>query len=169
MRTPRPSRSSGWSFSSKPGVVLDYETKTSYAVTIEVDDVSVGSTPDAFTGYTLLVDDEAVELPPAPALIISEVAPWSSGDSPVGADWFEVTNTSESPVDITGWKVDDGSADFSKATALNGITTLAAGESVIFIESDTPSATAAGFHRQLVRGKRPGALQIGTYSGSAWA
>ena len=25
-------------------------------------------------------------------LIISEVAPWASGNSPVGADWFEVTN-----------------------------------------------------------------------------
>ncbi|MDP0495892.1 MAG: lamin tail domain-containing protein [Verrucomicrobiota bacterium JB024] len=150
----------------KAGVVLDYETKTSYSVTIEVDDASLGSTPDAFVGYTLLVDDQEVELPPAPALIISEVAPWSSGDSPVGSDWFEVTNTSDSPVDITGWKVDDGSADFSRAVALNGVTTIAAGESVIFIESDTPSVTAAAFISNWFGESAPDGLQIGSYTGS---
>ena len=39
----------------KAGVVLDYETKSSYAVTVSVDDTSVGSTPDASTSYTLTV------------------------------------------------------------------------------------------------------------------
>src|SRR4029453_13066528 len=33
-------------------------------------------------------------------LFISEVAPWSSGNSPVAADWFEVTNTTAHAVDL---------------------------------------------------------------------
>lgn len=42
-------------------------------------------------------------------LTISEVAAFSSGSSPVAADWFEVINTSPNPINITGWKIDDGS------------------------------------------------------------
>ena len=82
---------------------------------------------------------------PAGKLIISEVAPWSSGNSPVGADWFEVTNIGAEPVDITGWKVDDSSESPAAAVSLNGITSIAPGESVIFIETDDLAATAALF------------------------
>jgi hypothetical protein len=69
------------------------------------------------------------------AVIISEVAPWSSGNSPVAADWFELTNTGASAVDITGWRIDDSSNSFGSAATLNGIGSIAAGQSVIFIES----------------------------------
>ncbi|QPF82875.1 VCBS repeat-containing protein [Bradyrhizobium genosp. L] len=42
----------------KAGTVLDYETKASYAVAVTVDDVSVGTTPDATSSiYTLSVTD----------------------------------------------------------------------------------------------------------------
>ncbi len=42
----------------KAGVVLDYETKASYAVAVTVDDTTVGGTPDATsTTYTLLVNN----------------------------------------------------------------------------------------------------------------
>ena len=34
---------------------------------------------------------------PALSVIISEVSPWSSGNSPYAADWFEVTNTGAPP------------------------------------------------------------------------
>ena len=37
--------------------MLDYETKTSYAVTVSVDDNSVGGTPDASKSLTLMVTD----------------------------------------------------------------------------------------------------------------
>ncbi|WP_309386003.1 lamin tail domain-containing protein [Cerasicoccus frondis] len=157
---------SGLELFLKAGVVLDYETQTSYSIMIEVDDTLVGGTPDATVNYTLLVDDEVVELPPAPALIISEVAPWSSGDSPVGSDWFEVTNTSDSAVDITGWKVDDGSANFANAVALSGVTSIAAGESVIFIETSDLATTAATFITTWFGDSAPTGLQIGSYSGS---
>ena len=41
----------------KAGVSLDYETQTSYNVTVNVDDSTVGATPDATTNYTLTIND----------------------------------------------------------------------------------------------------------------
>lgn len=100
----------------------------------------------------------------AGGLTISEVAPWSSGNSSIGADWFEVTNSSAGAIDTTGWKVDDSSPTFATAAALNGITSIAAGESVIFIEG-APSV-AATFRTAWFGATPPAGLQIGTYSGS---
>ena len=150
----------------KAGTVLDYETKTSYSVTVNVDDPTVGATPDATTTYTLAVTDVVNEGTTLSPLVISEVAPWSSGNSPLGADWFEVTNTGASAVDITGWKVDDNSNTFAAALALNGITTIAAGESVIFIESSAPATVVPAFKALWFGANVPAGLQIGTYSGS---
>ena len=118
----------------KAGTALDFETKSSYSVTVNVDDTSVGSTPDASVNFTISVTDIINENPAKPVLYISEVAPWASGNSTLGADWFEVTNSSSSAINITGWKMDDNSNSFGSSVALNGITSIAAGESVIFIE-----------------------------------
>lgn len=152
----------------KAGTLLDYETKTSYAVTISVDDTTVGSTPDATVSFTLTVTDQVVETPAAPALLITEVAPWSSGNSPVGGDWFEVTNVSPNAVTLTGWKVDDDSAAFASAIALNGITSIAPGESVIFIEASVANqATIVNTFKSSWFGSNvPAGLQVGTYTGS---
>jgi hypothetical protein len=149
----------------KAGTNLDYETKTSYSINVNVDDTTVGSTPDATTTFTLAVND--LNEAPSP-LIISEVAPWSSGNSSVGADWFEVTNSSSSAVDITGWRVDDNSNSFASSIALSGITTIAAGESVIFIETSTLAlaTTKATFVNVWLGGNQPAGLQIGNYTGS---
>ncbi|MBI5090324.1 MAG: lamin tail domain-containing protein, partial [Actinobacteria bacterium] len=87
-------------------------------------------------------------------------------NSTYGADWFEVTNTTGSAVTITGWKVDDSSSSPAAALALNGVTSIAAGESVIFIESASPSTIAASFRTAWFGGSPPAGLQIGTYSGS---
>ncbi len=103
--------------------------------------------------------------PSAPSLVISEVAPWSSGNSPVGADWFEVTNTGASAVNITGWKMDDNSNAFANAVALNGITSIAPGESVIFIETGDLAGAAAAFRTTWFGANPPAGLQIGSYSG----
>jgi uncharacterized protein YjiK len=112
----------------KAGVVLDYEAKTSYQVSVTVDDTAVGSTPDATSApFTLQVTDVADEGSTPASLIISEVSPWSSGDSPYAADWFEVTNTGPHAVDLTGWKMDDNSNSFGNAVALTGVATLAPG------------------------------------------
>ena len=92
------------------------------------------------------------------AVTITEVAPWSSGNSPVGADWFELTNTGSSAVNITGWKVDDNSNSFASAVALNGIASIAAGQSVIFVEGN--AATADAFKSNWFGAKAPANLTI---------
>ena len=148
----------------KAGVVLDYEVKTSYAVTVRVDDATVGATPDATVNYTLNVLDQVVETVDSP-LLITEVAPWSSGNSPVGADWFEVTNVSDNPVTVTGWKVDDSSNAFASALVLNGITTIAPGESVIYLEGS--ATTAEAFKTNWFGSNIPSGLQVGYYSGGS--
>lgn len=98
------------------------------------------------------------------AVAITEVAPWSSGNSPVGADWFELTNTGTSSISISGWKMDDNSNSFSSAVALNGISSIAAGQSVIFLEGS--AATAATFKTNWFGSNAPAGLQVGYYSGS---
>ncbi len=97
---------------------------------------------------------------------ITEVAPWSSGNSPVGADWFEVTNFGATTQSLAGWKMDDSSFSSSVAVALNGVSTLAAGESAIFIESAAPSAIVTTFVNNWFGGAAPAGLKIGTYTGS---
>ena len=150
----------------KAGTVLDYETKSSYTITVNADDITVGSTPDATTDFTLMVTDVVNEMPGLSAITISEVAPWSSGNSPVGADWFEVTNNGTSVVNITGWKMDDNSNSFASSVALNGITNIAPGESVIFLETATPSAVIPLFTSTWFGTNPPASLQIGSYTGS---
>lgn len=107
----------------------------------------------------------AAAVPAQAQVRITEVAPWSSGNSPVAADWFELTNTGSSAISISGWKMDDNSNSFSSAVAMSGITSIAAGESVIFIETSSAS-TIATFKSTWFGSKVPAGLQIGTYSGS---
>ncbi|MEO8149691.1 MAG: SdiA-regulated domain-containing protein [Bacteroidia bacterium] len=150
----------------KTGVVLDYETKTSYSINVNVNDTSVGTNPDATVSYILTVKDILIETPPVPSVIISEVAPWSSGNSPVAADWFEVTNTGNSALNISGWKFDDNSNSFASSVTLNGITSIAPGESVIFLETATPVTTIATFKTTWFGANPPTGLQVGSYTGS---
>ncbi|HSD08332.1 SdiA-regulated domain-containing protein [Flavobacterium sp.] len=152
----------------KAGTVLDYETKTSYAVTINVDDATIGSTPDASVNFTLLVTDVAIETSPTATVSITEIATWSSSNSLVNADWFEVTNNGTSALDITGWKIDDSSKSFAAALPLNGITSIAPGESVIFLETSSTNAASiiADFKSAWFGSNVPTGLQIGSYTGS---
>ncbi|MFB2892388.1 SdiA-regulated domain-containing protein [Aerosakkonemataceae cyanobacterium BLCC-F50] len=154
---------SGTELFLKAGTTLDFESKTNYNVTVNVNDPAVGGNPDATTNFTLAVTD--ITEAPSP-LIISEVAPWSSGNSLVGADWFELTNTSSSAVNITGWRIDDDSNSFTASVALNGITSIAPGESVIFIESSSPATVIPNFKSLWFGSNAPANLQIGTYTGS---
>jgi uncharacterized protein YjiK len=152
----------------KAGTVLDYETKTSYSVAVNVDDATVGSTPDATVSFTLSITDVAVETPQAATVSVTEIAPWSSGNSLVLADWFEVTNNATTTLDITGWKIDDSSKSFATALALNGITSIAPGESVIFLETGATNSAAiiTNFKSAWFGNNVPANLQVGTYTGS---
>jgi Lamin Tail Domain/PEP-CTERM motif len=95
---------------------------------------------------------------------ITEVAPWSSGNSVVEADWFELTNLGSSAVNITGWKVDDNSNAFGSALNLTGVNSIGAGQSVIFIEGS--AATASNFLSNWFGSASYAGVVVGTYSGA---
>jgi hypothetical protein len=78
-------------------------------------------------------------------------------------DWFEVTNYGLSAVDITGFKMDDSSNSFAVSVALNGVTNINPGESVVFIETASPLTAIPAF--QTFWGGI-NSIQIGSYSGS---
>ncbi len=148
----------------KAGTALSNAAKASYSVRVTVDDATVGSAPDATTA-DLTVNVTAVTAAPASTSVaVTEAAPWASGNAPYGADWFEVTNTGASRVDLAGWKVDDSSNAFGSAIVLNGVATLLPGEAAIFIDGDAAKADA--FKATWFPGGVPAGFKIGTYSGS---
>ena len=104
------------------------------------------------------------------SILISEVDPSGSGNTAYGADWFELTNTGSSAVDITGWKMDDNSNSFANAVALRGITSIGAGQSVVFLEGTasgtTDAAVDANFISSWFGNNKPAGLTIGNYGGS---
>jgi len=93
---------------------------------------------------------------------ITEVMSSSSGSGSPTGDFFEVTNYGSSAVSMSGWKMDDGSFAIGTAVALSGISSIGAGESVIFIES---VAGAAVNSFKTFWGGLSG-VQVGYYSGS---
>jgi MYXO-CTERM domain-containing protein len=93
---------------------------------------------------------------------ITEVMSSSNGLGSPTPDWIEVTNYGSSAVDLTGWRIDDGSFSFAVSAALNGISSIGAGESVIFIES----AAGAGIANFRTFWGGLSGLQVGYYSGS---
>ena len=93
-------------------------------------------------------------------IVITEVMSSSgTGGTP---DWFELTNDGSSAVSLTGWKMDDGSFNINAAVALSGISSIGAGESVIFIESAAGAGVAS--FRTFWGGLTN--VQVGYYSGS---
>jgi hypothetical protein len=96
---------------------------------------------------------------------ITEFSPWSSGNSgsPYRADWFELTNFGASAIDISGWSMDDDSQTAGVAF-LTGISSIAAGQSVVFMEG-TGSANAT-FISTWFGASAPAGFAIGNYAGS---
>jgi uncharacterized protein YjiK len=148
----------------KAGTTLDAGTKSSYTVEVTVDDETVGGTPDATSAPFTLEITPVTATSAGTAVAVTEVSPWSSGNSPYAADWWELTNTGASSVDLSGWKMNDDTDNFGSAVALNGVSGLAPGESAIFIEGDVTSAEA--FEESWFGGSVPAGFKIGTYSGS---
>jgi predicted extracellular nuclease len=68
-------------------------------------------------------------------ILITEINP-SGNSSSYQADWFELSNNSASAVSLVGWKMDDNSNAFANSVALRGSSSVAAGSSVVFLESD---------------------------------
>jgi uncharacterized protein YjiK len=151
----------------KAGTTLSAAAHSSYDVTVDVDDPTVGATPDASTPYTLAITPASSG--GAVTLAVTEVAPWSSGNSPLAADWFELTNFGSASVSLVGWTMDDNSNSFAVSVPLSGVATIKPGESVIFIETASSSDLATvqpAFVSLWYGGTAPAGLQIGTYSGS---
>ena len=82
-------------------------------------------------------------------------------------DWIELTNLGNTAADITGWKIDDSSRAFGSSFLLNGITSIAAGESVVFFETAS-NLTAASTDTTNFRNFWGGlsGVQVGYYGGS---
>ena len=102
------------------------------------------------------------------AIVISEVDAAGSANAAYAADWFELTNTGPSAMSIAGWKMDDSSDAFSTAVALTGVTSIGAGQSVVFLE-DTGSTAAtvnANFISAWFGSNPPSGLTLGNYGGS---
>jgi hypothetical protein len=107
------------------------------------------------------------------AMIISEVhaAGSSSTTNSYNADWFEITNTGAAAVNITGWKVDDNSHAFATALLLRNVTSIAPGQSAVFIEGNTSGSNdatiATNFKAFWFGANVPAGFTIGGYGGSS--
>lgn len=97
----------------------------------------------------------------APLMRITEVMS-KTHDTDPEPDWFELTNFGNQPYTITGHKVDDGTFDSTLAATLQGVTTIAPGESVVFVESE--DVLYPGTFR--TNWGLSESVQVGVYSGS---
>jgi hypothetical protein len=91
---------------------------------------------------------------------ITEVMSSSISSSPT-PDWIEVTNYGSSAVSLANWRMDDGSFNFAASALLNGVASIGAGETVIFIESAGGAAIPSFLTHWALSG-----VQVGYYSGS---
>jgi uncharacterized protein YjiK len=103
----------------------------------------------------------AVIPPPVPDVKITEVDP-TGNNAGYGADWFELTNMGTEAATLTGWKIDDDSDSFASGATLEGVTTLAAGETAVFVEK---SSAIAAFEAAWWPAGKPTGLKIGSYNG----
>lgn len=74
---------------------------------------------------------------PRPKLAITEVmaAPDTNGPVRGHNDWWELTNLGDFPVDLSGYRFDDGSAILAAAITLTNRLSIAPGESIVFVEN----------------------------------
>jgi hypothetical protein len=143
----------------KAGTVLNASTQATYEVTVQVDDPAAGTSPDAVSApYVLTVQPDQGGTSEA-QVAVTEVAPWSSTNSPFEADWFELTNVGADNVDLTGWRMNDNHALFSSSVPLEGVTSLVPGESAVFVNGN--SAKAAEFVTDWFPSGAPVGLQVG--------
>ncbi|MEP2371600.1 MAG: lamin tail domain-containing protein [Ilumatobacter sp.] len=149
------------------GAPLTVPAQTMEGVTLDRDNVMYTTSEGGGGSATrpqLLV--WATDASPLTRLAVTEVAPWG-GDASYGADWFELTNTGSVPLDLTDVSVDDGSNDPTLAAPLLGVSSLAPGESAIFLETtDLPTVSANFATAWFGDAGLPDGLQLGSYFGS---
>jgi RTX calcium-binding nonapeptide repeat (4 copies) len=111
----------------KAGTELNFEAKSSYAVTVVVDDATVGNTPDAVTNFVLSITD-VNEAPTAVTLAntvttlaenTNTVAPLKVADISVTDDVLGTNGLSLSGADASYFEISDGGLYVKAGTALN--------------------------------------------------
>jgi len=102
---------------------------------------------------------------------ITEVDAGGSGTSSYGVDWFELTNTGDASLTLTGWKMDDNTFSFASAVALGGVSTIAPGKSAIFMETSAANLASkqTSFSSVWFGGRPPSASSSVTTAGAGWA
>jgi uncharacterized protein YjiK len=143
-------------------------------ITVTVKDpgaVDASSFPNGVTSnaFTLTITSQAPVTGSESKIIISEVDPSGSGagNNSYAEDWFELTNAGTQPVSLTGWSADD-SHEVAGKFPLLGVSTIAPGESVVFVQADTavgaattPADTVAAFRSDWSLSSN---VQVGWYS-----
>ena len=117
---------------------------------------SSGSTNVTFT----------LNVTPVPNLVITEVMAGestnnSNGDTSGHADWFELSNLGDFPVNLFGLKIDDSHHSLAQSATVTNRATIHPGESVIFVQNMTPQAFRDWWGANL-----PPRVQIISYNGS---
>ncbi len=153
-------------------VVDDPVVEATETATLTISAPSAGIALGTTTTQNIVITDNDVAPPTvAPSIVITEASPWSSGNSAYKADWFELTNTGTTAVDITGWKIDDNSNSFGSAVALRGVTSIAPGKSVVFIEGLADGSTDKTIDESFSNtwfgtATPPAGVAIGNYGGA---
>jgi predicted extracellular nuclease len=131
--------------------------------TLTLSNPSTGISLSSSISQTILISDNE--------FLITEINP-SGSSSSYQADWFELSNNSASSVSLVGWTMDDNSNAFANSVALRGLSTIASGSSVIFLESDASGSNDATILANFSRAwfgtsTPPSGFLFGFYGGSA--
>lgn len=104
------------------------------------------------------------------SLAITEVYSAGSDNATYAADWFELTNFGTTAIDLSAFRMDDASESPLASVALRGVSSLAAGQSAIFIEGNatgTTDAALASAFKTAWFGNAPTSLLVGGYGGTS--
>ena len=110
----------------KAGTVLDYETKTSYGVTVDVDDATVGASPDASAASPSRSPMSSTRRPTCRRSSSPRCRPGAAATAPTAPTGSRSRTPRRPRVDITGFKVDDSSNAFASGRYADGVAQLAA-------------------------------------------
>ncbi|MFN7895859.1 MAG: ExeM/NucH family extracellular endonuclease, partial [Cyanobacteriota bacterium] len=143
-------------------VVEDALVEGTEIATLTLSNPSAGISLGSIISQTISIADNEI--------LITEINP-SGSSSSYQADWFELSNNSASAVSLVGWKMDDNSNAFANSVALRGISSIAAGSSVVFFESDAIGSNDATILANFSKawfgtGTPPSGLLFGFYGGS---
>lgn len=144
-------------------IVDDALFEGSETATLTLSNPSTGISLGSSISQTITIADHEI--------LITEINPTGSSSS-YQADWFELSNNSASAVSLVGWRMDDNSNAFANSVALRGLSTIAAGSSVIFLESDASGSNDATILANFSKAwfgtaTPPSGFHYGFYGGSA--